>query len=164
MVSEKKAAAAIARLLVEDPEYRRVLTARLEARTGDPAVVQCLIAYARDRQATSFPLIVAAEQGGIKDVNTDHGTTRLVVVGDSLCLDNEIIDTVPGNAYFAALAANWLLDRPQVLLQGLGPRPLKEYKLIMTGSQRQSVQWLLLAGMPGAILLLGGLVWLRRRR
>ncbi|MBI3851264.1 MAG: GldG family protein [Verrucomicrobia bacterium] len=117
----------------------------------------------RGQQATNFPLIVAVEQGGIKNV-TDHGTTRMVVVGDSLCLDNEIIDSVPGNYYFASQAVNWLLERPQILLSGLGPRPLKEYKLIMTDSQRQSVQWLLLAGMPGAVLLLGGLVWLRRRR
>ena len=111
-----------------------------------------------------FPLMVAVEQGGIKDVTTDRGTTRLVVVGDSLCLDNEIIDTVPANQYFAAQAVNWLLDRPQFLLSGLGPRPLKEYKLIMTESQQQTVQLLLLAGLPGAVLLLGGLVWLRRRR
>ena len=117
----------------------------------------------RDRKGV-FPLMVAVEQGSIKDVTTDRGTTRMVIVGDSLCLDNEIIDTVPANQYFAAQAVNWLLDRPQVLLSGLGPRPLKEYKLIMTESQRRNVQWLLLAGLPGAVLLLGGLVWLRRRR
>jgi hypothetical protein len=42
-----------ARLIVTDPEYRNALTARLEARTEDPAIVQRLIAYARDRQATA---------------------------------------------------------------------------------------------------------------
>jgi len=117
----------------------------------------------RDRQL-AFPLMVAVEQGRIKDVSTDRGTTRMVVVGDSLCLDNEIIDGWAPNYYFASLAVNWLLDSPQILSSDLGPRPLKEYKTILTASQRQSVQWLLLAGLPGSVLLLGGLVWLRRRR
>ncbi len=116
----------------------------------------------RDRQMT-FPLIVAVEQGRIKDVSTDRGTTRIVVVGDSLFLDNQIIDWPP-NYYFANQAVNWLLDSPQILSSDLGPRPLKEYKFIMTASQRQSMQWLLLAGLPGTVLLFGGLVWLRRRQ
>ena len=81
-----------------------------------------------------------------------------------ICLDNEIFDSVPANYYFAGQAVNWLLDSPQILLSGLGPRPLKEYKLIMTEAQRRTVQWLLLAALPGAVLFLGGLVWLRRRR
>ena len=88
---------------------------------------------------------------------------RMVVVGDSLCMDNELIDTA-GNHYFAALAANWLLDRPQILFEGLLPAPLKEYKLVMTKRQVKTVQWILLAALPGCILLFGGLVWLRRRR
>jgi LPXTG-motif cell wall-anchored protein len=34
----------------------------------------------------------------------------------------------------------------------------------MTRGQQQTVQWLFLAALPGAVLALGGLVWLRRRR
>jgi LPXTG-motif cell wall-anchored protein len=33
----------------------------------------------------------------------------------------------------------------------------------MTHAQLRSVQWLLLLGLPGAVLLLGLLVWVRRR-
>jgi LPXTG-motif cell wall-anchored protein len=33
----------------------------------------------------------------------------------------------------------------------------------MSHSQWQKAQWLLLAGFPGSVLALGGLVWLRRR-
>ena len=110
-----------------------------------------------------FPLIAVAEQGSVKGVTTERGAMRMVVVGDSLALDNELIDSTPANHYFAALAVDWLLDRPQVLLQGLLPRPLKEYRLVMSRSQRQMVQGILLGGMPGAVLLLGALVWWRRR-
>ena len=56
-----------------------------------------------------------------------------------------------------------LLDRTQ-LLPGLGPQPMKEYRLIMTKTQLQQAEWILLGGLPGAVLLTGGLVWLRRRR
>ena len=115
----------------------------------------------QDRQMV-FPLIVAVEDN-IQGVSTDRGSTRMVVVGDSLFLDNELIDTPPANHYFAALAANWLLERPQVLLDGLVPQPLKTYRLVLTNQQLQTVQWLLLGGLPGAVLLLGSLVWWRRR-
>ncbi|HZV34046.1 MAG TPA: hypothetical protein VFB72_05670, partial [Verrucomicrobiae bacterium] len=64
---------------------------------------------------------------------------------------------------FARFAANWLLDQNE-LLQGIGPHPVKEYKLNMTTAQMSNVRWLLLGAMPGSILVFGGLVWFRRRR
>jgi LPXTG-motif cell wall-anchored protein len=109
-----------------------------------------------------FPLMVAVEKGAIKDVITERGTTRMVVAGDSIFLVNRQIDSADNRA-FAGYAVNWLLERTQ-LVQGPGPRPVKEYTLVMTKSQLQSAQWILLGGLPGAVLLLGGLVWLRRRR
>lgn len=112
----------------------------------------------------TFPLIAAAEQGSVKGVTTERGSMRLVVVGDSLALDNELIDTAPANHYFASLAVDWLLDRPEVLLQGLLPRPLKEYRVIMTAWQQKTVAGILLGAMPGIVLLWGGLVWWRRRK
>jgi hypothetical protein len=110
----------------------------------------------------SFPLMVAVEKGNVKGVVTERGMTRLLVVGDSLFLDNQIIES-PAHRDFASYAVNWLLDRT-ILLQGLGPRPVTEYRVIMTTSQMTTVQWILLGAMPGAVLLFGGLVWLRRRK
>lgn len=109
-----------------------------------------------------FPLMVAVEKGAIKDVITERGTTRMVVVGDSIFLVNRQIDS-GANKDFAAFAVNWLLDQSQ-LLQNLEPRPIAEYRLVMSGAQLQSAEWLLLAGMPGVVLVFGSLVWLRRRR
>ena len=85
----------------------------------------------------------------------------MLVVGDSVFLDNHEMDPVGRD--FVGFAANWLLDRT-VLLQGLGPRPVTEYQLMMTKNQVQTVQWLLLGALPGGVLLFGGLVWLRRRK
>lgn len=109
-----------------------------------------------------FPLIVAVEKGGIKGAITERGATRIVVVGSSTFLANVPLDSA-ANRDFAGFAVNWLLDRTQ-LLDALGPQPVTVYRLVMTRAQLQQAQWILLAGMPGVTLVVGGLVWLRRRR
>jgi hypothetical protein len=114
-----------------------------------------------DAPPTNYPIAVAVEKGAVPGTSTDQGTTRIVVIGDSLFLGNKMIDSA-ANRDFAGYAMNWLLDRTQ-LMEGLGPRPVVEYKLVMTQSQLNSAQWLLLGGLPGAVLLLGALVWLSRR-
>jgi len=115
----------------------------------------------RDRRG-EIPLAVAVEKGGVQGVAASRGATRLVVVGESVFLGNTAIGNY-GNHDYAVIAVNWLLDRPQ-LQGGVGPRPIKEYKLIMTLGQRQYVRSILLAAVPGGILLLGLVVRWRRRR
>ena len=109
-----------------------------------------------------YPLMVAVEQKPVAGVASSHGNTRIVVAGDSVFLSNYYI-RAGSNRDFLANAANWLLARP-ALLQGIGPRPVTEYRLLMTQAQRREVCWLLLGALPGAVLLLGGLVWLVRRK
>jgi ABC-2 type transport system permease protein len=109
-----------------------------------------------------FPLMVAVEKGAIKDVITERGSTRMVVVGDSVFLGNLQIDSA-GNRDFAASMVNWLLERTQ-LLAGVGPQRITQYKIVMTQAQMHQAQWVLLGALPGCVLVLGGLVWLRRRR
>ena len=110
-----------------------------------------------------FPLAVAVEQGRVQDVTVQRGAMRMIVLGDSLCLDNELIDNAPANHLFAGLAVDWLLDRPQVLLEGLVPQPLKSYQIVMTPHESRTIRWVLLFGFPGIALALGGMIWLRRR-
>ena len=108
-----------------------------------------------------MPLAVAVEQGGISGVSAD-GTTRLVVIGDFYCFNNQLLDS-GANRYFAGFVVNWLLDRPSATLQ-IPPKPVKEYRLVMSAVQQRQLNWILLGGLPGGALLLGGLVWLKRRR
>ena len=138
--------------------------------TGDSAVevsdVRDGVPYRNaltDRRG-SFPVVVAVEQGSIKGVTADRGSTRMVVAGDSLFLDNELIETPPANHYFGTLAVDWLLDRPQVLLEGLVPQPVTSYRVVLTEKQLRAARWLLLGALPAAPLVLGALVWWRRRR
>lgn len=115
-----------------------------------------------DRQGR-FPLIVAVEHGAVRGVSSERGLTRMIIAGDSLFLDNELIDSPPANRYFASLAASWLLDRPQVVFEGVLPTPVREYRLIMTPGQLAASRWLMLVIIPGAFLGLGLLVWWSRR-
>ncbi|HKW28433.1 MAG TPA: GldG family protein [Verrucomicrobiae bacterium] len=110
----------------------------------------------------SYPLMVAVRQNEVKGLATAHGGCRMVVVGDSLFLSNRVIDG-GANRDFTGYAVNWLLDRP-TLLKGVGPRPVVEFRLMMTRQQQHQVRWLLLGALPGGVLALGGLVWLRRRK
>jgi len=110
----------------------------------------------------TVPLIVAAEKGRLTGVTADRGATRLVVCGDSVFLGNETINKA-ANRDFASLAVNWLLDRAQYLT-AIGPEPIKEYMLNMTKRQMISARWVLMLGMPGAVMLLGLLVAVRRRK
>jgi hypothetical protein len=110
----------------------------------------------------SYPLITAVEQKNTAGIVNPRGTTRILVTGDSIFLGNYYIEG-GGNRDFLAYAVNWLLDRPQ-LLEGIGPRPVTEFRLQMTRVQQNEIRWVLLGVLPGAVLLFGGLVWLARRK
>ncbi|MDE3066505.1 MAG: GldG family protein [Verrucomicrobiota bacterium] len=122
-----------------------------------------VLAGARGAPPRAYPLIAAVEQpNAVKGVAPARDAPRLVVAGDAFFLDNQMI-AAGANRDFLGYAVNWLLDRP-ALLKGIGPRPVTEYRLVMTRTQQNDIRWLLLAALPGAVLLLGGLVWLVRRK
>ena len=116
----------------------------------------------RGQPPRRYPLMAVVEQNSVKGVANPRGSTRIVVAGDSLFLDNRQIES-GANRDFLGYAVNWLLDRP-TLLEGIGPRPVTEFRLMMTRVQQRNARWLLLGALPGAVLVLGGLVWLRRRK
>ncbi len=110
----------------------------------------------------SYPLIAAVEQKPVAGVANPRGNTRIVIAGDSLFLDNQLIDAA-ANRDFLNYAINWLVDR-QELLAGISPRPVTEYRLLLTRHQQQQINWLLLGALPGGVLVFGWLVWLVRRQ
>ena len=116
---------------------------------------------ARDPRG-AFSLMAAVEKGSVPGVSAGRGSTRIVITGDSLFLANQMIESA-ANRDFAAHAVNWLVDRTY-LLAGIGPKPLAEFKLELTNAQMSALRWIMLGGMPGGVLFLGLLVWLRRRR
>ncbi len=111
----------------------------------------------------AYPVMVAVEQNPPKGIANANGSMRMIVIGDTMFLNNHLIEA-GANRDFAGYAVNWLLDRPPMLLKGIGARPVVEFRLLMTPSQVITVRWLLLAALPGGIFAFGGLVWLRRRK
>ncbi|MHC1769297.1 MAG: GldG family protein [Verrucomicrobiia bacterium] len=114
-----------------------------------------------ERQGAPIPVMVAVEKGAIQGIAADRGAARMVVVGDSYFLANAAID-IEANRDFARNAVNWLLNR-DVLVQGIGTKSVKEYRITMTASELTKVRWLFMAGFPGSVLFLGFLVWFRGR-
>lgn len=113
----------------------------------------------QDRRG-EIPMAVASEKGGVSGLSAGRGTARLVVVGDSALWANGPLQSL-GNRDFAALCINWLLDRQQAL--AIGPRALSEYRLNLTPPQLRLLNGVLLGALPGGVLLLGFMVWARRR-
>ena len=111
---------------------------------------------------TNIPMAVAVERGGLPGVDAARGgASRLVVVGDSLFLNNYYIKSA-NNSSFGQSAISWLLDR-SMLLSEVGTQPYHEFRLSMRESERHLLAVIILVAMPGAILALGFFVWLRRR-
>jgi len=110
----------------------------------------------------NYPLACAIEQKPVAGVNNPRGNTRIIVVGDYVFLGNYYIDS-GGNRDFLNSAVNWLCDRP-LLLAGIGPRPVTNFRLNITHHQQRELGWLLLGALPGGVLIIGWLVWLVRRK
>lgn len=109
-----------------------------------------------------FPVAVAVEKGGVPGVTSERGgVTRIVVIGDSFMFSNLLINQ-RANRDFGNQTINWLVDRSS-LMSGIGPRPMQEYQLALLPGQLKTVRIVLIAGMPMAALLVGLLVWMRRR-
>ncbi len=109
----------------------------------------------------SIPLAVAAERGAIQGVRAEEGSTRIVAVGDSLIASNLLIGRA-ANSDFMNQIVNWLVNR-DALLNEIGPSPMSEYQILLTEAQMQQVRWLFLGAIPGAVVVFGFFVWLRRR-
>jgi hypothetical protein len=110
----------------------------------------------------SYSLIVAAEQKTVAGVASPRGSTRIVTAGDSIFLGNYYIEDV-GDRDFLDASINWLLDRDE-RVAGIAPQKVTEYRLLMSAARQRQSRWILLGALPGAVLLLGGLVWLLRRK
>jgi ABC-type uncharacterized transport system involved in gliding motility auxiliary subunit len=102
------------------------------------------------------PLGVAAQSEADKEKGW-----RLVVFGNSQFLANTQIANA-GNANLGANAVNWLVKREAAL--GIAPRAPEQVHLYLSSAQVRNIFLLSLVGLPLAGIILGVVVWLRRRR
>jgi len=85
---------------------------------------------------------------------------RLVVFGDSDFLTDFEISNA-GNLTLAMNAINWLVVREQAL--GIAPRQVEKVSLFLSQQQLRTILLITLLFMPGAAIVLGILVWRKRR-
>jgi hypothetical protein len=115
----------------------------------------------KEKTPGRFALIAAVDEGA-KGLIRERGATRMLVVGDSFLLNNRQIEML-ANRDFLNGAISWLCDR-NYLLEGVGPKNVTEFRLVIPKGRLQALQWILLGAVPGGILLFGGLIWLTRRK
>jgi hypothetical protein len=109
----------------------------------------------------SIPLAAAGERGAIQGLKSEKAASRYIVTGDSLFLSNALFNHA-ANSDFANLAVNWLAHRDS-LLNEIGPSPVSEYEIQLNRTQMSKIRWLFLGAIPGGVMALGVIVWLRRR-
>ena len=124
---------------------------------------------ARDGDDTPGPVAVGVvvEEGPVSGSSPGDGEapaekpgSRIVVYGDSdFMADYEISNA--GNLILAMNTINWLAAREQSL--GIPPREVEQVSLFLSQQQLRTVLLITMLAMPGAAIVLGILVWRKRR-
>lgn len=110
------------------------------------------------------PLTIAAQYDGgeATDPKTKESgyATRIVAVGASKFVENDLIEQVGSN--FFTNAVNWLVKKDAVL--DIAPKKPTEYGVALSPMSYTALAWTAFAVIPGVALLLGILVWFSRRK
>jgi ABC-type uncharacterized transport system involved in gliding motility auxiliary subunit len=104
---------------------------------------------------------VAAERG-VRDLNVNIKSTRLVVVGDSYFVSNPVLARNDGNVGFFLSVMNWLVEREA--LMAIPPKTPGELQLNMTRKRMRLAFSLIVFAVPGIVAGIGFIVWAKRRR
>jgi len=108
-------------------------------------------------------LAVAVEEAGPAEgqgAPAGRKLARIVVFGDADVFSNDILKLPTKNFDLSRNALNWLVERKDLI--SISARPETEHIMVADTAAKRAVFWLLVIGMPLAILLLGGLVWALR--
>ena len=108
------------------------------------------------------PVAVVVERGSADDIELGVKPTCMVVVGDSSFVSNGWLRRGHGNQSFFMCALNWLVEREELI--AVGPKPTSILELGMNSGQQRKALLVVVLAIPGAVAVLGGLVWVRRRR
>ncbi len=105
---------------------------------------------------------VASERvGAKKELNFSVPRGRIVVYGCADFITNNRI-SAGGNLQLALSSVNWLVDRDTQL--NIAARPIENFQLALSAQQLLRLRYCLLFVLPGAVALLGVVVYWTRRR
>jgi len=108
------------------------------------------------------PVTIAAvvDQEEIADTTVSQGKTRLVVLGDSDFASNAYF-TFSGNGDLFMNAISWLAEEEDLI--SIRPKDVEDRRVSLTPRQSKMIFYISVILMPLAVLVLGTMVWLRRR-
>lgn len=98
---------------------------------------------------------------GVAVKETKEPGARMVVIGDSDFIANGQIRNM-ANADLFLNCVNWLAVREKLI--AIGPKPLEQVNLVLNRSQMIRVFLFSVVVLPSLVLVLGVVVWFRRRR
>ena len=102
----------------------------------------------------------SVEKGLPGDYDFREGSSRMVVVGNPDLISHEG-NTSKVGADFTMAALNWVMNREELI--GITPRRPTAYTLNVSADDQGLLQTVMIFIMPGLALIIGGLVWMRRR-
>jgi len=102
----------------------------------------------------------SVQKGVPGDPDFLKGSSRLVVVGNPNLISPDG-NTAKVSADFTMAAINWVMNREE--LMGISPRRPTFFTLDISPDKVAVLQTMLILVLPGAALILGGFVWMRRR-
>ena len=91
----------------------------------------------------------------------EAGKTRLVVFGDSDIVSNAQIKNL-GNSDLFLNSINWLAEKEKLI--SIGPKSVDTAKVILSAKQMRLIFWSTIAGLPFLAIVMGVVVWWRRRK
>lgn len=103
---------------------------------------------------------VAVEEAISPEASSAGGerkAARLVVFGDVDIFANQLVTLPYKNLDLCRNSLNWLMDRSELI--AIEGRPEVQHLMVVDAAGKRAVFWLLVVGMPSAVLLMGGLVW-----
>lgn len=102
----------------------------------------------------------SVQKGTPGDPDFLKGSSRLVVVGNPNLISPDG-NTAKVSADFTMAAINWVMNREE--LMGISPRKPTFFTLNISPDKVALLQTLVILVLPGAAMILGGFVWMRRR-
>ncbi len=102
----------------------------------------------------------SVEKGKLGDPDFEEGSSRLVVVGNANLISQDG-NTSKVGADFTMASINWVMNREELI--GITPRRPTAFTLNISPADFGLLQSVMIFLMPGLALIIGGVVWMKRR-
>lgn len=88
--------------------------------------------------------------------------TRIVAIGDTDFITNQYLYETFGNKDFLLNSINWLAEEESLI--GISPKEKQNDPIVLSSAQMNMILYTTVLGLPGIVLLLGIIVWWKRRK